>query len=205
MSSFYGLDKRRVADLELVIIGGGAAGLSAGIYASLIDLNHVILEAEEGGGLMNMAKTVENFPGVSGKRGPGIAEDLRRQLSENGGKLNILEPAQELSLVSGDFLVTTKNRTYGPKALIIATGLEVIGMNEEYGLPEERRYLGKGISYCAECDGPLFRGKRVMVIGNPFDAFLLNRLAREVTYLGPIPEEWASQVPQEILEASGIH
>ncbi len=177
MPSYYGLEKRNAPELELVIAGAGAAGLSAAIYSSLMDINYVLLDAESGGGLMNLAKTVENFPGVVGKRGPEITEGLTKQLKRVGGKLNAFEPAEEFDFSSQGILkVKTGANVYFPKTLIISTGLELLGLKEDFGIEGERNYLGKGVSYCAECDGPLFKGKRVIVIGNPFEAFLLKRL-----------------------------
>lgn len=212
MTAFYGVERRSVDELELVIAGGGAAGLSAALYASLLDINYLIFDAEDGGGLMNLAKTVENLPGVAGKRGPEIAERLLAQLAAAGGTLHTREPVVGVetavgspSAGDGGFLVRTFRSEYRPKALIIATGLELMGLEQEFGVAGERRFLGKGVSYCAECDGSLFRGKRVMVVGSPFDAFLLKRLANEVLYLGPVPEEYRDRVPEEIIVANDIH
>lgn len=204
MSTFYGLAKRNVPELELVIIGAGAAGMAAAIYASLMDINYVLLDAEEGGGLMNLAKGVENYPGLTGIRGPDIVRAFREHLARVGGGLHPFEPAQELSFREGDLEIRTGRAAYRPKSVIVATGLEVLGLKEEYGLKNERDFLGKGVSYCAECDGPLFKGKAVMVIGNPFDAFLLRRLTDTVYFLGPVPEEFRNQVPSEIIEANDI-
>jgi thioredoxin reductase (NADPH) len=204
VKSHYGLEERAVPHLELVIIGAGAAGLSAALYAALLRINTVLLDAETGGGLMNLAKTVENTPGITGRRGPAITASFLEQLEAAGGRLNALEPAQEIELAPGAFRVRTPAAEYRPKALIIATGLELLGLKEEYGVAGERQFLGKGVSYCAECDAPLFRGKRVLVCGNPFDAFLLKRSAREVIYLGPVPADYARQVPREIIEANDV-
>lgn len=211
MTGFYGIERRNVSELELVIAGGGAAGLSAALYASLLDIKYLIFDAEEGGGLMNLAKTVENLPGTAGKRGPQIAQGLLAQLAEAGGTLRTYEPVIGVETLdatpSGEqpgFLVRTLRSECRPKTLIIATGLELVGFEQAFGVAGERRLLGKGVSYCAECDGPLFRGKRVMVVGSPFDAFLLKRVASEVFYLGPVPEEYRNQVPVEIVEANDI-
>ncbi len=196
MTSYYGIEKRNVRDLEIVIIGAGAAGLSAAIYASLMDINYVLLDAEAGGGLMNLAKTVENFPGIMGKRGPDITNSLIKQLDSLGGRLHTFEPAEEFDFSSqGSFKVKTGVDIYLPKTIIISTGLELLGLKEDFGINNERNFLGKGVSYCAECDGPLFKGKKVLVIGNPFDAFLLKRLCSTVYYLGPIPNEFRTNVP----------
>lgn len=205
MTSYYGIEKRNVRDLEIVIIGAGAAGLSAAIYASLMDINYVLLDAEAGGGLMNLAKTVENFPGIMGKRGPDITNSLIKQLDSLGGRLHTFEPAEEFDFSSQDsFKVKTGADSYLPKTIIISTGLELLGLKEDFGINNERNFLGKGVSYCAECDGPLFKGKKVLVIGNPFDAFLLKRLCSTVYYLGPIPNEFRTKVPAEVIEANDI-
>ncbi len=206
-SGFYGIERRNVSELELVIAGAGAAGLSAALYASLLHINYLLFDAEAGGGLMNLAKQVENLPGVSGLRGPAISERLLKQLVAAGGSLRaheavvVIEPP---SAGGGLLTVRTTRGRFRPKTVIIATGLELLGLEQEFGIPDERRFLGKGLSYCAECDGPLFRGKRVLVAGNPFDAFLLKRLAREVLYLGPVPAEYRAQVPRQIIEANDI-
>ncbi len=204
MSTFYGLEKRNVPKLELVIVGAGAAGISAAIYASLLDVNYLLLDAEAGGGLINIAKAIENYPGLTGIRGPDLVNSFREHLQQVGGELQAYEPAEELFFREEALRIWTNHATYRPKSVIIATGLEVLGLKEEYGLSGEREYLGKGVSYCAECDGPLFKGKAVMVIGNPFDAFLLRKLAATVYFLGPVAEEFKSQVPQEIIEANDI-
>ncbi len=203
-AGFYGREPRNVPELELVIVGAGAAGLSAAIYAALMEINFVVVDAEQGGGLMTLAKTIENMPGVSGKRGPELTQTLIEQLERNGARVRTFEPAQELRFARGDLAVQTSRNAYRPKCVIIATGLELLGLREEYGVEGEREWLGKGVSYCAECDAPLFRGKSVLVAGNPFDAFVLARVAAQVTYLGPVPEEFRSQVPREILEANDI-
>ena len=204
-SGFYGIERRNVSELELVIAGAGAAGLSAALYAALLDINFLIFDAEGGGGLLNLAKQVENFPGASGLRGPAIAERLTKQLAAAGGFVRSHEAVVAIELFGGGLLsVRTTRGRFRPKAVVLATGLELLGLEQEFGIADERRFLGKGLSYCAECDGPLFRGMRVLVAGNPFDAFLLKRLAREVTYLGPVPSEYRAQVPREIIEANDI-
>jgi thioredoxin reductase (NADPH) len=204
MKKPYGLNKREISELELVIIGAGAAGISAAIYCSLMDINYVLLDAEEGGGLLNLAKKVENLAGVTGKHGPEIVHDMQEHLRLVGGKIRCYEPARRLKFQPGELMVQTSQETYHPKTVIVATGLEVLGLSEEFGIKDERKFLGRGISYCAECDAPLFRNKKVLVCGNPFDAFLLKRLTDSVIYLGPVPDEFSNQVPREIIEANNI-
>lgn len=204
MKNPYGLNKRETSELELVIIGAGAAGISAAIYSSLMDINYVLLDAEEGGGLLNLAKKVENLAGVTGKHGPEIVNDMQNHLKLVGGKISSYEPARKLEFLPGDLMVQTSQATYHPKTVIVATGLEVLGLSEEFGIKDERKFLGRGISYCAECDAPLFRDKKVLVCGNPFDAFLLKRLTDSVSYLGPVPDAFSNQVPREIIEANDI-
>lgn len=191
-------------DLELVIIGAGAAGISAAIYCSLMDINYVLLDAEEGGGLLNLAKKVENLAGVTGKYGPEIVSDMQNHLKLVGGKISGYEPARKLKFHAEELMVQTPLATYFPKTVIVATGLEALGLSEEFGIKDERKFLGRGISYCAECDAPLYQNKKVLVCGNPFDAFLLKRLTDSVTFLGPIPEAFSHQVPREIIEANDI-
>lgn len=204
MKKPYGLHKREISELELVIIGAGAAGISAAIYCSLMDINYVLLDAEEGGGLLNLAKKVENLAGVTGKHGPEIVSDMQSHLKLVGGEIRCYEPARELRFQPGELTVQTSQETYHPKTVIIATGLEVLGLIEEFGIKDERKFLGRGISYCAECDAPLYRDKKVLVCGNPFDAFLLKRLTDSVIYLGPVPDAFSHQVPREIIEANDI-
>ena len=91
---FYGLEKRDVDELELVIIGAGAAGFSAAIYCSLLDINYLLLDAEQGGGLIDIAKGIENYPGVVGIRGPQLVKAFKEHLQQVGGELSAFEPAQ---------------------------------------------------------------------------------------------------------------
>lgn len=190
--------------MDLVIIGGGPAGMSAGIYASLLGLDFIILEAEEPGGLTNQAKSIENFLGFRGKSGKAIIETFLSDLALQGVKIKYPEPVNDIDLVSEAKTVKTVSDKYQAKTVILATGTRFLGLSKTMGIEGEKEFLGKGLSYCPECDGPLFKGKDVMVIGSAYDAFFMKGLAGKTYYLGPIPEKEEKQISRELLKANEI-
>ena len=190
--------------MDLVIIGGGPAGMSAAIYASLLGMDFVILEAEEPGGLTNQAKSIENFLGFRGKSGRAIIETFLSDLYLQGVEIKYPEPVNDVDFVSEIKMVKTVAGKYQAKMVILATGTRFLGLSKTMGIEGEKEFLGKGLSYCPECDGPLFKGKDVMVVGSAYDAFFLKGLAGKTYYLGPIPEKEEKQISRELLVANEI-
>jgi thioredoxin reductase (NADPH) len=170
-----------MVDKDLVIIGGGPAGLTAGIYGRRAELDLVVLDSGVGGGQIANAGLVENYPGFpDGIRGMELAEVFKKHAEKAEVKINILEPVENVKKEGDYFVVTTSKETYRAKAVIVATGL----IHKKLGVPGEEEFSGRGVSYCATCDGAFFKGKRVAVVGGGTGAAMaalnLSDLASEI-------------------------
>ena len=166
---------------DLIIIGAGAAGLSAGIYAARSGLKTVIIEEKLAGGTTADAPTVENYPGFSQISGAELAEKMTAHCRKTGVVFRELETVTALNLQGEKKTVKTTRAEYEATAIIIATGSHY----REIGAKGEKEFRGKGVSYCGVCDGPLFKGKNVMVVGGGNSAAIttlyLSGLAANVT------------------------
>jgi thioredoxin reductase (NADPH) len=162
---------------DVIIIGAGPAGLTAGTYAARSGLKTLILEEKIPGGLALEAPLIENYPGFLGITGPQLVEQITAQAMRSGARLNQFEKGIRLDLQRSDkTVVTDKHKTYTSPAIILATGSHY----KNLGVKGEVRLRGRGISYCALCDGPLFKGKRVAVVGGG------NSAAMSALYLADI-------------------
>lgn len=156
---------------DCLIIGCGPSGMSAAIYLKQAGLNVAIIERNAPGGNMNMALNIKNYPGFNDIKGAILSLNMFNQIRE-----------LDIPYIYGDVIaindgqvkqVITDNNTYESKYLIIATGRK----NKELGLKNEKQYIGKGISYCAVCDGSLYKDREVMIVGNS------NETVEEAIYL----------------------
>ncbi len=147
------------AEYDLLVLGGGPAGVTAAIYAKRYNLNVALITLEIGG-LINEASDVDNWPGFVKMKGPEICEKLREHLEYLNVKV-ILENVIGLKKEKSNFKVITDNRDYISKAIIFAVG----NKHRKLELPEISRFEGRGVSYCATCDGPFFKNKKVGVVG----------------------------------------
>jgi thioredoxin reductase (NADPH) len=149
-------------DYDVIVIGAGPAGLTAGIYAARSGLRTLVLERLAPGGLAAEAPLIENFPGFpEGISGMDLTQRLVRQAREAGAEIHELEEVTGLDLKMKEKTTKTDKTVYTSSALIIASGRRY----RELGVPGERELRGKGVSYCAVCDGAFFRGKKVVVVG----------------------------------------
>jgi thioredoxin reductase (NADPH) len=146
---------------ELIIIGAGAAGLAAGIYGARSGLKTMIIEEKMAGGTTSDAPVVENYPGFSQISGGELAEKMTLHCRKTGVTIHELETVTGLELQGDRKIVKTSKAAYEANALIIATGSHY----REIGVVGEKEFRGRGVSYCGVCDGPLFKGKRVLVVG----------------------------------------
>jgi len=166
-----------VQETDLVIVGGGPAGLTAAIYAARMGLKTVVFEAEAVGGVALTAKEIANYPGFVSITGPELMDKMKSQAEHCGANI-VLDTVTTIDY--GEMIVNTSKETWKTKAVIIATGSK----RQKLGLPNERELEGTGLSYCAMCDGPLHRGKIVGLVGGgntaAHDAIYLAGVARKV-------------------------
>jgi len=152
------------ADLvfDLVIIGAGPAGLTAAQYGARANLSVLVLEQLSPGGQALYIDALENYPGIaSGKSGFEFSEDLRLQAEGFGAKI-LTEEVKTLNKEGGFFTIAlASGKTLKAQAVIIATGAK----HRALGVPGEKEFSGRGVSYCATCDGPFFKGKKIFVVG----------------------------------------
>jgi thioredoxin reductase (NADPH) len=166
---------------ELIIVGAGAAGLAAGIYSARSGLRTLIIDEKLAGGTTADAPLVENYPGFSQIGGGELAEKMVLHCRKVGVTIHEVEPVTGLDFEGEQKIVATSRATYEAKAVIIATGSHY----REIGVKGEKEFRGKGVSYCGVCDGPFFKGKRVLVIGGG------NSAATTTLYLSGIAAEVA--------------
>ncbi len=182
---------------DVVIIGAGPAGLSAGLYAARARLKTLIIEKENAGGQIATTAEVENYPGsIENATGPSLVERMVHQAEEFGAeKIND-------NIVSVDFsgdikILKGEKQTYEAKSVIIATG----AVPKPMGCPGEKELTGRGVSYCATCDAPFFEDLEVYVIGGGDsaveEAMYLTKFARKVTIVHRRDELRAAKSIQE--------
>jgi thioredoxin reductase (NADPH) len=164
---------------DLVIVGAGPAGLSSGIYGARSGLKTMIIEEKMAGGTTSDAPSVENYPGFAQISGGELAEKMTNHCRKMGATIRELESVSSLNLRGDEKTVITHKAEHSAKALIISTGSHY----REIGVPGEKDFRGKGVSYCAVCDGPFFKEKRVLVIGGG------NSAATAILYLSGIVGE----------------
>lgn len=161
---------------DIIIVGAGPAGLTAAIYALRANKKTLILEGKSYGGRIINAHKIDNYPGLPNINGFDYANALYKQVKDLGAEIKYEKVLQ----ITEDKKVITGKNTYEAKAVILAIGSE----NKKLGLPNEDELLGKGISYCATCDGAFFKGKDVAVCGIDdealTDALYLSNIANKV-------------------------
>lgn len=182
---------------EVIIVGGGPAGLTAGLYASRARLRTLLIEKGIFGGQIANAAHVENYPGFpDGISGLELGELMHRQATEYGLE-TVAAEVYGIALAMGGTVIETTEGDYLANAVIIATGAEF----NRLGVPGEERLTGKGVSYCATCDGPFFKDRVVAVVGGGDSAveegILLTRFASEVILIHRRDQLRASRLLQE--------
>ncbi len=184
-------------EFDIIIIGAGTAGMTAGIYTARANKKVLLLEGKNYGGQIINTPDIENFPTISHISGIDYATNLYNQIKE----LGVIYKREEVIKLTENRIITTKKNQYKAKAVIIATGTQ----NRKLGLKNEEKLIGRGISYCATCDGRFYKGKKVAVIGGGNtaieDAIYLSDLAEKVYLIHRREEFRAEQKAIDILKS----
>jgi len=166
---------------QIVIIGSGPAGLTAALYAARAQLEPLVISGSQLGGQISITSEVENYPGFPhGTTGPELVELMRAQAETFGARL-LIDEVTEVDFRDGPpFTVKSHSETYQAKAVIVTMGASPIRL----GVPGEEEFIGRGVSFCATCDGFFFRDKEVVVVGGGDSAIeegiFLTRFATQV-------------------------
>ena len=160
---------------DIVIVGAGPAGLTAALYALRANKKVLVLEAKAYGGQILNAAKVENYPGIKSISGFDFATELYNQVKDLGCEIKF----ESVIRIEKDKTVVTNNNTYKAKTIILATGAE----NRKLNIENEKNLIGKGVSYCATCDGNFFKNKIVAVAGGG------NTALEDVVYLSDLAKK----------------
>ncbi len=185
---------------DVIIIGSGIAGISAAIYLKRSNVSFALLDKGAPGGKLNNIHRIDNYAGTPSISGPGLASVLLEQATSFGVSFdygNVVAISKE----KDGFLVRGEDESWKGKSIIIATGLS----SRTQTVPGEKERIGRGVSYCATCDGAFFKGKKVAVVGYEDhaveDALYLSSIASKVYFIAPSPIKGA-QVHVETLKAT---
>ncbi len=185
-------------DCDVLILGAGAAGLSAAIYASRAKMNTVVIDESVPGGQTASTYHVANYPGTPGVvRGKEIIQNMREQAKSFGARIDDLKEVSEVKLSGSTKFVRTEDTEYYAKAVIIASGAR------PRALPAENadEFKGRGVHYCATCDGSMYQDRKVVVVGGGNsaveEAVFLTKFASHVTIIHQFDNFQASKTAQE--------
>ncbi|MGF1504791.1 MAG: NAD(P)/FAD-dependent oxidoreductase [Anaerolineae bacterium] len=189
---------------DVIIIGGGPAGISAAIYTARADLKTLVIDKGLTAGALGITAKISNYPGVPGPiSGAQLAEIMREQAQSFGAEI-LTDKVVGVDLTSAPKTVIAGTGTFTARALVLATG----SMGRTRTVPGEEEFLGRGGSYCATCDGAFFRDKPVAVVGNNDEALeealFLTRFAKQIHLIVPTPDLKASPHLVEEAEHSPV-
>lgn len=184
--------------IDIAIVGGGPAGLTAAIYAARARASTVVFEAGLPGGQIVSASWVENYPGFPhGVSGQELAELMHQQAVNAGAEFQTISPVESIRANGCDYVLTVDGKEVEARSVILATG----AIPRKLGIPGEAEFTGRGVSWCATCDGPLYRDKVVAVVGGGDSAtqesLYLAKIAKEVHLIHRRQELRATECIQE--------
>ncbi len=166
---------------DVIIIGAGPAGLACGQYSARAGRDTIMLEELSSGGQTMIIDEIENYPGLGKITGYELAEKFETQANAFGCETVYASVSEILPQVDGSFLLKTNDGEYSAKAVVLATGAK----HKNLGVPGETELTGHGVSYCATCDGPFFRNKKILVCGGGDsacqEAMYLAKLSQDIT------------------------
>lgn len=169
-------------EYELAIIGAGPAGYSAAIYAVRSGIKTVVFDKTGGGGLANYSPNIENYPGFESITGVDLMDKMQKHAMKYAD-IHFTEEVKKIQKTKDIFTIETNQKTYNVKAIILSMGAEYRKLN----VPGEKELQGKGVSYCATCDGFFFKGKKVAVVGGGntavIESIYLKQIGCEEVYL----------------------
>lgn len=178
---------------DVIIIGGGPAGTSAAIYTARADLRTLVIDKGLTAGALGITAKISNYPGVPGPISGAELVEIMRQQAESFGAEFLSDKVVGLDLSANPKTVMAGTGTFHAKAIVLATG----SMGRTNTVPGEEEFLGRGVSYCATCDGAFFRDQPVAVIGNNDEALeealFLTKFAQQVHLIVPTPDLKARQ------------
>lgn len=165
---------------DMIVVGGGPGGYTAALYASRAGLDTLVLEKLSAGGQMALTEEIDNYPGFEdGIDGFTLAEKMQRQAEHFGVKSEYAQ-VKRMNLTAAPKVLETSEGTFYGRTIVLATGANP----RELGLPNEAALIGRGVAYCAACDGMRYKGKTVVVVGGgnsaAVDSMLLSRIAKKV-------------------------
>lgn len=171
---------REIHVYDLIVVGGGPGGYTAALYAARAGLDTLVLEKLSAGGQMALTEEIDNYPGFEdGIDGFTLAEKMQQQAERFGAK-SAYAQVERMDLTASPKVLETSEGTSHARTVVLATGANP----RELGLPHEAALTGRGIAYCAACDGMRYKGKTVVVVGGgnsaAADAMLLSRIAQKV-------------------------
>ncbi|HLA81586.1 MAG TPA: FAD-dependent oxidoreductase [Thermoleophilia bacterium] len=184
--------------VDIAIVGAGPAGLTSAIYGARARAKTVVFETGLPGGQIVTASWVENFPGFpEGVSGQELGDLMHRQAVTAGAEFRTISPVEAIRADGCDYVMTVDGQEVGASVVVLATG----AIPKKLGVPGEIEFTGRGVSWCATCDGPLYQGKDVVVVGGgdsaTQEALYLSKIVNEVHLVHRREELRATQCIQE--------
>lgn len=183
---------------DVIIVGGGAAGLTTAIYTSRGGMRTLVLEKSICGGIASTTELIENYPGFpEGINGMDLMQKFKSQAIKFGTEIKEFKEVEHIELKEELIYVSAKDETFSSSTLVIASG----SIPKRLNVPGEDKFFGRGVSYCATCDGPLYRDKNVAVIGcgnsGLQEGLVLAEYVKSITFIEFLPYMNAEQVLQD--------